>query len=374
MFARVSDHIALQTLLGRVSALGFQMVFPDEGLTLGTLLPTVLGTFVTPDVYIGGGEDFSHLVEHIVDEFVGFRVTGTEHIVGHAPELAHLVGAAGASQLGIGCQGRDHVSRQVDFGDYRDVSFRGVAHDVATLLLRVKSAVGTTVVTFGVMTDHGLRASAAHGGEARIALDLNAPALVVGQVPVEPVDVVERQQIDEAFHAVGCDEMARHIEFHAAIAEARCIAHAGGGNGDGGFSFLSLGKMGQCLAQRLNAVERTGIVVAFDANLLSVHLEPIAFASGLLVGGKGAHGDAGVSLRVADNGELPADALQYILLQEARVALLSRCLSFDDGSVSVYHEGRRTRLRGDFSRKGHNVEIGLLSRCRQEQKADRQEE
>ena len=68
--------------------------------------------------------------------------------------------------------------------------------------------------------------------------------------------------------------------------------------------------MGQCLAQRLNAVERTGIVVAFDANLLGVHLEPIAFASGLLVGGKGAHGDAGVSLRVADNGELPADALQ----------------------------------------------------------------
>ena len=48
VFARVSDHIALQTLLGRVSALGFQMVFPNEGLTLGTFLPTVLGAFVSP--------------------------------------------------------------------------------------------------------------------------------------------------------------------------------------------------------------------------------------------------------------------------------------------------------------------------------------
>ena len=126
-------------------------------------------------MYIGGGEDFSHLVEHIVDEFVGFRVAGTEHIVGHAPELAHLVGAAGASQLGIGCQGRDHVSRQVDFGDYRDVSFRGVAHDVATLLLRVKSAVRATVVFAGVMTDHGLSALTPHRSEARVVLNFNAP-------------------------------------------------------------------------------------------------------------------------------------------------------------------------------------------------------
>ena len=314
VFARVTDYIALQTLFGGVSTFGLQVFLADKGLTLRTLLPTFLGAFVAADVNVGRGEDICHLIEHVVDEFVGFRVAGTKHIVRNAPVLAHLVGPSGASKFGVGGQSGDHVTGQVDFGDYRDVTFGSVAHNVATFLLSVKSAVRATVVFAGVMTDHGLSALTPHCREARVALNINAPTLIVGEMPVKAVDVVEGEQVDEAFHAVDRHEVARHVKFHAAVAEARCIAHASRGNADGRFSFLFGVQMRKGFAQCLHTVECARIIGAGDGDLPCVHVDAVALSPQILCVGERAHRKRRNAFRFFEQRELKTGALEKILL------------------------------------------------------------
>ena len=108
-----------------------------------------------------------------------------------------------------------------------------------------------------------LGAVCAHGGEFRVFLDFDAPALVVGQVPVEAVDVVQREHVDEALHGIEGHEMARHVEVRTAIGEARRICHLAGRY------FYALGgrlQHGQSLAQCLHAVEQPGVACTLDAD------------------------------------------------------------------------------------------------------------
>ena len=46
-------------------------------------------------------------------------------------------------------------------------------------------------------------------GEPRVLLDLDAPALIVGQVQVEPVELVQRQQVDRRLHLTGAHQRPR---------------------------------------------------------------------------------------------------------------------------------------------------------------------
>ena len=155
------------------------------------------------------------------------------------------------------------MSRQVDFGNDGDETLAGVLHDFARLLLRVEALMGLAVILARVVSYDRLGAVCAHGGEFRVFLDFDAPALVVGQVPVEAVDVVQREHVDEALHGVEGHEMARHVEVRTAIGEARRICHLAGRH------FYALGgrlQHGQSLAQRLHAVEQPGVACALDAD------------------------------------------------------------------------------------------------------------
>ena len=71
----------------------------------------------------------------------------------------------------------------------------GVADDLADLLLRVELAVGFAVVNalfvLVVASDERFRTPGPDLGEQRIFFDLDPPALIVGQMPVEFVDLVQ---------------------------------------------------------------------------------------------------------------------------------------------------------------------------------------
>ena len=57
-------------------------------------------------------------------------------------------------------------------------------------------------------------------------VDLDAPALVVGEVQVQHVELVEREQVDVLLHLVDGEEVARDVEHRAAPGEARMIGDA----------------------------------------------------------------------------------------------------------------------------------------------------
>src|SRR5207249_7121312 len=62
-----------------------------------------------------------------------------------------------------------------------------------------------------------------HASEVRVPPDLDAPALVVGEMPVEDVELVQCQQIDVLQDEFLRHEMASDVEVARAPAEARSV-------------------------------------------------------------------------------------------------------------------------------------------------------
>src|SRR5690606_31629651 len=82
-------------------------------------------------------------------------------------------------------------------------------------------------------------AAAADFGELRVLPDLHAPALVVGQVPVQDVELVQGHRVDDLLDLVHAPEVARGVHHEAAPGKARRILDAhrrkpGAGRIDGG--------------------------------------------------------------------------------------------------------------------------------------------
>ena len=112
------------------------------------------------------------------------------------------------------------------------MAFGGVAHDLANLFLRIIPAVGNPVV-FGRSTQiahERLLADGALACQVGIFLDLDTPALVVGQMEMEPVEFMHGQNVDEGLHILHGHEMPADVEHRAAIAEIGFVLHRHGRN------------------------------------------------------------------------------------------------------------------------------------------------
>ena len=127
------------------------------------------------------------------------------------------------------------VPRHVDLGHDRHVPLGGVADDVGVLRLGVVPA---------LVAAH--RRLAAVRREPRPLRDRDPPALVVGQVQVQAVELVERDQVDEPLDVAYRPEVPGDVEHRAAPGEARSVADP------------SRRDTRPELAQRLHAVEEAG--------------------------------------------------------------------------------------------------------------------
>ena len=109
---------------------------------------------------------------------------------------AHLIFLTGvAAELGVRSNCRYHVTGKVNFGDNFNVARLCISYNFAKVFL----AVPHTTTVFCIVVERlsvaniaeRRRANGAHFCEFGVFGNLNAPALVVGQVPVEAVHLVE---------------------------------------------------------------------------------------------------------------------------------------------------------------------------------------
>ncbi len=167
-----------------------------------------------------------------------------------------LEGAAGAAQFGVGGQGRQRMSGHLDLRHDGDVPGRRIGHNRADLGLGVKTGMGHAVMLAG-KTARGARPPRAHLRQPGVALDFDAPALVFGQMPMQHVHFLQRQQVQHAQNAGLALEMPPFVEHVPAPAKARPVRnlHAG----DLPFFFWKKRPFfrfdGQQLAQGLDSVE-----------------------------------------------------------------------------------------------------------------------
>ena len=277
VFPDAVGHVPLQVVFGRIAVLVPEPQLADTRLAAGALLPAHLRALVAADMDQLRREQADHLVQHVLQEFEGLLLPGAQHVVGHAPTAPHLVRAARTTQLGVGGQRRKHMARQVYLGDHRNGAVGRIRHDVADLVLRIITAVGRIVVVVPLLADHGFLADAAHGRQLRVLFDFDAPPLVVGQVPVEAVELVDRHHVEVAFHLFDRKEMARHVEVHAPVSETRGIldAHTRQHPLLAGRRLRPVNRRGQHLPQALHGVEKAGETRRTDFDALRGDIEPV---------------------------------------------------------------------------------------------------
>ena len=173
-----------------------------------------------------GGEDVHQLREHILQEGKDGVVAGAEDVLGHAPAGPHLIRTAGATQLRIGGEGCHHVARKVHFRNHGNATGGGIGHHFLHFLLRVETAVTDAVVGAPVLLDDGSVAPRAHFHELGIGLDFRAPALVVGEVPVQAVQFVYGHYIQVTFHLIHAPEVTGNVQVHTPVGKARLVLDA----------------------------------------------------------------------------------------------------------------------------------------------------
>ena len=128
-----------------------------------------------------------------------------------------------AEDLGIvRCQ-RLGVSRKIDFGNDLDVALRSIGDDFPDVVLGIETAIAFFP---GIIGRHQHFVTAAPGTFLRqfgILLDLDPPAVVIDQMPVELVDLMVSQPIEMAEDIGLVKEVARDIEHAAAPFEAGLV-------------------------------------------------------------------------------------------------------------------------------------------------------
>ena len=123
----------------------------------------------------------------------------------------------------------------------------GVADDLADLLLRGEPAVGFAVVNalFVLIAASDESVSARRDPiwvSSGYFFDLDPPALIVGQMPVEFVDLVQREDVDVGLHVLDREEMAADVEYRPAAGERGLVADDAGGNLSSGDQLLKASK------------------------------------------------------------------------------------------------------------------------------------
>ena len=81
-----------------------------------------------------------------------------------------------------------HMSRQVYFRNYRDVTFLRILHDFFSFFLCIETTIRRIVVLLCVSSDYRTTALRTYFRKFRIFLDLNTPALVFSQLPTQLED------------------------------------------------------------------------------------------------------------------------------------------------------------------------------------------
>ena len=275
----------------------------SQRLASRALLPSLRGCLVAADMYYLRGEDVHDFRQHVLHKLIYPFVAHAEHILIYSPVVANLIRASRTSQFRIAGQCCQHVSGHVYLRNNGDMAGLGIGHYFAGFLLSIVATVGDMVVDVGVGTDYRSATLRTYGNQLWPPLYLDAPSLVVGEVPVKHIHVMQSQQVDVLLYEFHCEEVSRTVEVHAAPCEPRGI---------GDNHRIHDGALADSLPQRLNAIEYSCRRTALDGDAILLDSESIAL--GLLHGRRYCQFDIAPPLHaLGSNGHIGFATFFYIL-------------------------------------------------------------
>ncbi len=193
----------------------------------GAHLPLGSRALVAADVDPCRREDLEELAEHVEAE-LDRRLVQVEDVIADAPAREHLEWFARVTQLRVGGDRRLHVTGHVDLRHDRHEAPGRVGDNLVQVRLGVEAAVRRSVEA--MLRDVPRARLAPPGpdlGEPRPLLDWEPPALVVGEVEVEHVHLVQREDVDQAQDECLRHEMPRYVEMGAPPSKTRPVLDIG---------------------------------------------------------------------------------------------------------------------------------------------------
>ena len=173
------------------------------------------------------GEQVKDLQQHLLQEFVGAFLAGTEF------PLVRPVGfRQGTGQFRIGGAGLVIMPGHLDFGDDLDVPFGRKGENLRDILFGIVAAVGPRRPFFQEISAHlilfpipeiGLGPPGGQLCEARVRVDLQPPAWIVHQVEVETVHLEERHHFQLLHHEFLPLEVPAFVQHEAPVAVTRPV-------------------------------------------------------------------------------------------------------------------------------------------------------
>jgi hypothetical protein len=179
-------------------------------------------------------EEREHLVEHVLEE-LEHVVTDTQHVLLDPPERLDVVLLSGVAELGIGGDRRERVSGHLDLRHDRHMPVGGIPHDLSHVVLgveaRMRDAGESALLWIGrARREHAVPARRADPGELRVPPDLDPPALVIGEMPVEDVQLVQSEEVDVLEHGLPRHEVPADVQVAAAPIKTRRVLDLDGGD------------------------------------------------------------------------------------------------------------------------------------------------
>ena len=159
-----------------------------------------------------------------------------------------------------------------------DITVTRIRNKLPQLLLRIKASVGGALSRPCLRTHSPrhvgmIHAPGTRAGEFRILPDLDAPTLIIGEVPMETIHLIPGHQVDVLTDDLGPEEMTAHIEMKPAPSEPGPVLHRHADHLQG-----CIGADGwKRLQQRLHPVKDTGLRTRNDADCRRGHRHAVAF-------------------------------------------------------------------------------------------------
>ena len=325
---------------------GFRQAFAlHDGAAARALLPARIDRLVAPDADDGRGEEGAHLVEHVFEKPEGALLAHAQQVAADEVLHGHLVLLARTAQLGVGHDGRQDVGGKLQLGHNLHAAHAGVGDELAHVVLRI-------IAAQAVFVGPG---PGAHLRQARVFLDFEAPARVVNHVQLQAVELVHGHHVDIFLHKLLVEEIARHVEHHAAPWPVGGIADAHAGSrprhAATAHAVVHLGR--EELQERLHAVESPRGVGRLDAHAAALHRQAVA-----LGGQRGAVGQ-----READVGPTRAGAQLKVPARRARERFLQIArLGGQRGVAGDGHVGAQPEAVGhSFHMERPRYDVDVLS-------------
>src|SRR5690349_4798233 len=93
-----------------------------------------------------------------------------------------------------------------------NMPFGSVGNHILYLILRVKATIANAVVArSGIMTDDSSITVCANFREFRIFFYFHSPTLVVGEMPVESIHLMKRNEVDVLLYKIHVKKVTRNV-------------------------------------------------------------------------------------------------------------------------------------------------------------------